>query len=111
MALADTSSKSPHPRTSWSCIKATSYRECAVQMEERDVDEFRLQVRSAGRDNGIIEGRAWIVRRPKNPEKWDITLQRNKVNLPPGRASIAGSPYSGTPIRFDDLAVTAIAQK
>ncbi|MDB6057839.1 MAG: hypothetical protein JWO95_1683 [Verrucomicrobiales bacterium] len=71
--------------------------------------EFRLQVRMAGAGQWLVEGRAWDGS-GKEPEKWDISYNE-KTEPTPGRASVAGSPYSGTPIRFDDLAVTAIAAK
>jgi len=71
--------------------------------------QFRLQVRPAGSAQWLVEGRAWDCSN-KEPEKWDISYTE-KTEPSPGRASISGSPYSGTPIRFDDLAVTAIAQK
>jgi hypothetical protein len=71
--------------------------------------EFRLQVRSVGSGQWVVEGRAWDAS-TKEPEKWDISYNE-KTEPSPGRASIAGSPYSGTPIRFDDLAVTSIPQK
>lgn len=53
----------------------------------------------------VVEGRAWKdgSEVPAEPQvKWDI------VGEPPaGRAAIWGSPYSGTPISFDDLRWTA----
>ncbi|MGZ4971774.1 MAG: hypothetical protein ACXWBP_10705 [Limisphaerales bacterium] len=70
---------------------------------------FRLQVRPAGAGQWVVEGRAWDSS-DKEPEKWDISYNENKEPSP-GRASVAGSPYSGTPIRFDDLSVTVIGQK
>jgi hypothetical protein len=39
-------------------------------------------------------------------KEWMISLDE-KSPPPAGRPSIWGSPYSGTPIRFDDLMVTA----
>lgn len=65
---------------------------------------FRLQIRA---DGGAwkVEGKAWPQSEPE-PKDWMVTLDEK---TPPhdGRASIWGSPYSGTPIRFDDLLVTA----
>jgi hypothetical protein len=71
--------------------------------------EFRLQVRAVSAGQWVVEGRAWESSN-KEPEKWDISYTE-KTEPTPGRASVAGSPYSGTPIRFDDLAVTAIPGK
>jgi hypothetical protein len=69
--------------------------------------QFRLQVRSAG-GQWIVEGKAWEGA-GKEPEKWDITYN-DKTEPSAGRASISGSPYSGTPIRYDDLAVIAVSK-
>jgi hypothetical protein len=63
---------------------------------------LRIQVRKTG-SSWIIEGKAWPAGAPE-PEKWMITTEE-KESLPAGRAGIWGSPYSGLPIRFDDLLV------
>jgi hypothetical protein len=64
---------------------------------------LRLQSRAA--DGGvIIEGKAW-KQGEAEPKAWAIT-HTEKAALAPGRPSIWGSPYAGTPIRFDDLKVT-----
>lgn len=69
--------------------------------------ELRLQVRKAG-EVFKIEGQ---VRENGNEKAsdWQISLEEPAA-LPPGRASIWGSPYSGTPIQFDDLKVSRVAQ-
>ena len=54
----------------------------------------------------IVEGKAWSGEAPE-PAKWAITFDE-KEEPPSGRAGLWGSPYSGTPIRFDDLIVTPI---
>jgi hypothetical protein len=66
---------------------------------------FRLRVRQMGGDAWKIEGKAWTQTGPE-PKEWMISLDEK---TPPhdGRPSIWGSPYSGTPIRFDDLVVAA----
>jgi hypothetical protein len=66
---------------------------------------FRLRVRRIGGDAWKVEGKAWAQTEPE-PKEWMISLDEK---TPPhdGRASIWGSPYSGTPLRFDDLLVTA----
>ena len=53
----------------------------------------------------VVRGKAW-KHGAKEPAEW--TVQTNAAaELPPGRASLWGSPYSGTPIQFDDLRVWA----
>jgi len=61
---------------------------------------LRIQVRKTG-SSWVIEGKAWPAGSPE-PEKWMITTE-DKEAIRPGRAGIWGSPYSGLPIRFDDL--------
>ncbi|EDY17509.1 hypothetical protein CfE428DRAFT_5026 [Chthoniobacter flavus Ellin428] len=66
---------------------------------------LRITVRKDG-DKWVIEGRAWAVGSPE-PEKPLITLEEK--NAPSnGKAGIWGSPFSGTPIKFDDLLVTPL---
>jgi len=66
---------------------------------------FRLRVRQSGGGDWKIEGKAWAQTDPE-PKEWMISLDEK---TPPhdGRSSIWGSPFSGTPIRFDNLMVTA----
>ncbi len=65
---------------------------------------LRITVRKSGA-GWVVEGRAWAVGSPE-PEKPQITLEE-KTEPSAGRAGIWGSPYSGTPIRFDDLLLEA----
>jgi hypothetical protein len=48
----------------------------------------------------VVEGRAWSEgSAPATPQvRWEVS-----GDLAAGRAAVWGSPYSGTPIRFDDL--------
>jgi hypothetical protein len=66
---------------------------------------FRLRVRQVGDEQWKIEGKAWAQTEPE-PKDWMLSVDE-KTAPHNGRPSIWGSPYSGTPIRFDDLAVTA----
>lgn len=62
---------------------------------------LRVQVRKVGDAEWVVEGRAWADGAAE-PGGWTITW---KESTPPiaGRAAVWGQPFSGTPIRFDDL--------
>jgi hypothetical protein len=70
---------------------------------------LRLQVRKAGEQKWKIEGKAWPQGAPE-PELWMVTFDE-KESPAPGRASVFGSPFSGTPIQFDDFVVSAVRGK
>lgn len=62
---------------------------------------FRLQVREAGPGAWKVEGKAWTDGSTE-PGNWQIA--HNETTAPrPGRAALWGAPFSGTPIRYDDL--------
>ena len=63
---------------------------------------LRITVRKEGA-GWVIEGKAWPSGE-KEPEKPTISTEE-KAEPSAGRAGIWGSPYSGTPIRFDDLLI------
>ena len=65
---------------------------------------LRIQIRPAGA-KWIVEGKAWPATSPE-PAAWTISLDATE-EPPQGRVALWGSPFSGEPIRFDDLAVTA----
>jgi hypothetical protein len=67
---------------------------------------LRLQVRQITDGHWNVEGRAWPEDQPE-PSEWMISLAE-EGELYAGRASVFGFPFSGTPIRFDDLRVTRI---
>ena len=64
---------------------------------------LRLRVSRQGNDRWAIEGKAWPADGGE-PQAWQI---RHEASEPPqaGRASVWAVPFSGRPIRFDDLAV------
>ena len=64
---------------------------------------LKLQVRKVKDQEWKVEGKAWV--QGTGEPAWLISADDN-VEPPPGRAAIWGSPYSTTPIRFDDLIVT-----
>ncbi len=63
---------------------------------------LRITVRKEGA-GWVIEGKAW-AEGENEPQKPMITAEEPKEPAA-GRAGIWGSPYSGTPIRFDDLLI------
>ena len=65
---------------------------------------MRLQVRKTGEGQWQIDGKAWKHGGPE-PGKWLISCAEKTAPIA-GRAGIWGMPYSGTPIRFDDLAMS-----
>jgi hypothetical protein len=67
---------------------------------------LRLRVREAGGGVWKVEGRIWKDGEPE-PEGWMITWEEKEEPIN-GRASAWGSPYSGRPIRYDDLVVGRI---
>ena len=69
---------------------------------------MRLRVRRIADTAWQVEGKAWMEGTPE-PNAWMISCNP-KSKPPAGRASIWGSPFSGTPIRFDDLKVTRIEE-
>lgn len=65
---------------------------------------FRLSVLKSG--SGVrIAAKAW----QGDEEPKEAQLQHDESDkLPPGKAGVWGMPFSGTPIRFDDLRITAV---
>ena len=61
---------------------------------------LRITVRK-GSAGWLIEGKAWPAS-ASEPEKPQMSIEE-KTEPASGRAGIWGSPYAGTPIRFDDL--------
>jgi hypothetical protein len=70
---------------------------------------FRLQVLGTGDSGWKIEGKVWSHANPE-PSAWMITADEKEEPLS-GRPSVFGSPFSGTPIWFDDLRVEKPAPK
>ncbi len=67
---------------------------------------LRLQVRRVGTDEWRVEGKAWMDGSVE-PTKWMVSYVEKQKPLP-GRAYVAASPFSGTPLRFDGLVVTQV---
>jgi hypothetical protein len=69
---------------------------------------LRLQVRKLKEGEWKVEGKVW-PQGTTEPGAWLISLNERE-GPPAGRASAWGSPFSGTPIRFDDLVVSPAAK-
>jgi hypothetical protein len=74
-----------------------------VPFEWKSESWMHLKVQARPVENGQwkIQGRAWPAGE-KEPETWQIEWT-DKEAPPSGRASLIGAPYSGMPLRFDDL--------
>ena len=68
---------------------------------------FKLQVRKTGDGAWVVEGKSW-TEGGAEPKDWMIAWPENEEPVA-GRAAIWCSPYSTTPIRFDDLKIQGIA--
>lgn len=64
---------------------------------------LRLQIRPGDGGKWIVEGKAWPDGEAE-PAGWTISLELPEEPAK-GRPALWGNPFSGTPIRFDDLAV------
>ena len=69
---------------------------------------LRLQVRKVSDGTWQIEGKAWQQGGPELKE-WTIACEQKEAPIA-GRASVMGSPFSGTPIWFDDLKVERVGK-
>ena len=68
---------------------------------------MRLQVRKVSAEAWVVEGKAWKQGSPE-PSAWQISATE-KTSPSSGKATLWGYPFSGTPIRYDDLKVTAVS--
>jgi hypothetical protein len=67
---------------------------------------LKLQVRKVKESAWKVECKVWAEGMPE-PSEWMITTEE-KETPGSGRASVFGSPFSGTPIQFDDFVVSAV---
>ncbi len=70
---------------------------------------FQLQLRQGKDSAWRIEGKVWTDGSAE-PKEWTLTADETEQPIM-GRASVAGSPFSGTPIWFDDFVVERVAGK
>jgi hypothetical protein len=69
---------------------------------------LKLEVRKAGEGKYVVEGKAWM-QGGEEPKEWMVKWDERE-EPPKGKASAWGSPYSSTPIRFDDLVVAEVKE-
>jgi hypothetical protein len=70
---------------------------------------LRLQVRATAGPSWMVEGKAW-EQGAAEPKDWMVAVEE-KTAPNPGRASLWGTPYSGTPIWFADLKLSEIGTR
>jgi hypothetical protein len=70
---------------------------------------FRLQVVKTGDSAWKIAGKVW-PHESAEPSAWTISADEKEEPLA-GRPSVFGSPFSGTPIWYDDLRVEKVRTK
>ncbi len=64
--------------------------------------QLKLQIRKLKDDTWNIEGKVWLS--GDEPKDWMILFLEKEIPVS-GKCSVMGSPFSGTPIWFDDLRV------
>jgi hypothetical protein len=69
---------------------------------------LKLQIRKVKEGEWNVEGKAWPAD-AKEPG-WLISIDETEQPIA-GRAALWGSPFAGTPIRYDNLAVTSVSDK
>ena len=67
---------------------------------------LKLEVRKTNPTEWTIRGKVW-KEGTAPPSSWTIS-RTDTTSLKPGRASLWGSPFADTPIRFDDVSVERI---
>jgi hypothetical protein len=68
--------------------------------------KFRLQIRPTNPGEWKVEGKVWNADNPE-PSNWTVAFDEKEL-AGSGRPSVFGSPFAGTPIRFDDLRVERV---
>lgn len=82
-----------------------------VPFQEKVGSWMLLQLRNkkVSESEWKIEGKIWLENSAEPKEAMIAFAEKTKPVA--GRASIWGSPYSGTPIQFDDLKIVSIPEK
>ena len=71
--------------------------------------QLRLQILPGHGDEWKIVGKAWAA--DEDEAKATLVSVSTKIEPVTGRPSIIGSPFSGTPIRYDELRVERVTAK
>lgn len=66
---------------------------------------LKVELRKEG-EKYVVRGKAWADGE-QEPKDWQITFTENQ-KPPGGPSSVWGNPFSGQPIRFDDIIVTKL---
>lgn len=69
--------------------------------------QCKLQIRKTGDAVWTVEAKAWTAGSAE-PDGWLLTHTAKEAPIN-GQASVLGSPFSGTPIQYDDLKITVTA--
>jgi hypothetical protein len=64
---------------------------------------LKLQIRKVKEGEWKVEGKAWTA--DAQEPGWGVSIDETEPPIA-GRAALWGSPFAGTPIRYDDLTVT-----
>ena len=70
---------------------------------------LKLQLRKVRDGEWKVEGKVW-PEGSSEPKSWTISCDEKEEPVS-GRAGVWGNPFSGTPIRFDDLKVTSASDQ
>ncbi|TAK92671.1 MAG: hypothetical protein EPO07_19235 [Verrucomicrobia bacterium] len=71
--------------------------------------QLRLQIRKLKDGAWRVQGKAW-AQGASEPKEWLVVFEETEAPMA-GKASVLGSPFSGTPIYFDDLLVERATAK
>jgi hypothetical protein len=82
----------------------TLLRSVAYEWKSDEWLSVRLRAEPIAEGRWKLTGKVWGKGTPE-PGGWLVQLDDSPEQPPSGRASIFGSPFSGTPIQFDDLLV------
>jgi hypothetical protein len=69
---------------------------------------LKLHVRKTAEGKFRVEGKAWADGKDE-PKEWGLNFDDTE-DAPAGKAGVFGVPYSGTPIRFDEIVVEAASK-